>query len=635
MGPKATQSLAETMVKSLSHRGPDDSGIYQDGDTFLGHTRLSIIDLKTGQQPMCNEDRSIWIVFNGEVYNFRKLRKELEKRDHDFHSNSDTEVILHGYEEYGLDFLPQLDGIFAFALWDSNQHQLLLVRDYFGVKPLHYYYDGQTFYFASEIKAILQDPSVPRQVDFQAMHYFMNVRYIPGERTLFQGIRRLLAAHFMIFSKGVIRTDRYYTLKPESNAPRKESDCLEGTRHYLKAAVKKQLTSDVPLGVYLSGGLDSSSIVAFMSELVDKPIQTFCLGFNEPSDELRDAQVIADHFSTNHHQMILSPDPMKSYPEVIWHVEEPKVNILQGYLLSKFASQHVKAVHGGLGGDELFAGYQINRYLYRSQPFHRFVPEFIRKGIMQPLSRLICVLANSSNRLSFDEYRRGAQILLSLGDPERCYLMLRNTWDYDKAAFPNLYGPALKEKKLNLTHSQFDTFFTSNDGHMLDRVLWAEFQTKMIDDFLLNEDRTSMAHGLEIRAPFLDRDLVRFAMGIPLNLKINHKQSKYIFRKAMTGLLPDHAIQKKKWGFTFDPYYQFQKDFKKTAERILTKQRVESRGWFNYKYLTDILKHRPHPRLRWHYFFLWMVLGLEIWCQMFLEGDPIHPELDIEAYYAN
>jgi asparagine synthase (glutamine-hydrolysing) len=636
-GPGADRALVERMNASLAHRGPDGEGFYADDGIVLGHRRLRIIDLVTGDQPMSNEDGTIWAIHNGEIYNFRELRRELEGHGHRFHSTSDTEVLVHLYEQHGVGFLPKLDGMFAFALWDQKRRRLLLARDDCGIKPLHYHFDGHTLRFASEIKAILQDPAVPRQVDFQALHYFLNLRFIPGERTLFAGIRRLPAAHCLVFEGGTVRLERYTELQPESGPRRDEKYYVEGIRHHLRAAVSKQLVSDVPLGVYLSGGLDSSAIVAFMSELVSEPVKTFCVGFNEPTDELQDARVVATHFRTEHHEMTLDADPLRCYPEVIWHAEEPKENILQGYLLAQFARRHVKVVLGGLGGDELFAGYTNNQYIYPSQSLHRLVPSVVARHVFAPLSRLVFAAQNAGGALRFDEYRRGMQLLFALGDPQRYYLILRNAWDYDPGAFANVYGPALREQHLDLTHTEFDAYFTANGGSAtgrgaLDQALWAEFHTKMVNDFLLNEDRTSMAHGLEVRVPFLDRDLVRFAMGIPADLKIKGNQTKYIFRKAMTGVLPEHTLRKKKWGFGFNPYYQFQKDLKTVAERILTRESVAARGWFNYAYLRRILDHPPHPRLRWHYFFLWLALGLEIWARMFLDGNLTQPEMHLDAY---
>jgi len=633
VGPDSKKDIAIKMLQSLSHRGPDGKGIHQENNTIIGQTRLKIIDLITGDQPMPNEDKSIWIVYNGEIYNFQPLRKELEAKGHYFYSTSDTEVILHGYEEYGLDFLPRLDGIFAFALWDTNRQRLLLARDYFGVKPLHYFIDAQTIRFASEIKAIIQDPNVPRRVNYQALHYLLNLRYIPGEHTLFENIYRLLPGHFMLFENGNIQKERYYSLDIKSNSNQKEDYYIDGIRHYLSEAVRKQLISDVPVGVYLSGGLDSSSLVAFMSQHSHEMVRTFTLGFNQPSDELNDARVIVDHFKTKHHETSINPDPLKEYPKVLWHVEEPKENALQGYLLAKETQPFVKVVLGGLGGDELFQGYIIMKYLQPSQSFHPLIPGFLQRHLLQPLSNLIFNIENATGRLELDEYRRGLQMILSIGDIKRYYLILRNVWDWDQGMYENIYGPVLLEEKLEPTYAHYEKYFQPSVGKALAQAQWAEFNTKMVDDFLLNDDRTSMAHGLEVRVPFLDRDLVNFAFSIPVDLKIKGNATKYLYRKAMNGILPQHTLRKKKWGFTFDPYLQFEKDLKLVAERVLTRRRVEERGWFNYNYLRKILDYKPDPRLRWHYFFLWLVLGFEIWGQMYLEGDPSNPSFALESYY--
>jgi asparagine synthase (glutamine-hydrolysing) len=632
VGPGADQAIVQKMIRSIAHRGPDGEGMYQGDEVSLGHCRLSIIDLVTGDQPMSNEDQTVWVVFNGEIYNFLNLRLDLETRGHRFKTRSDTEVLVHGYEEYGTEFLNRLDGIFAFALWDAGKKRLLLVRDYFGVKPLHYHFDGRTFRFASEIKAIVQDPSVPREPDYQSVHYFMNLRYIPGEGTLFKDIRRLLPAHYMVYENGAVSVHRYFNLEKTRNVPVTESECIEGIRHYLREAVRKQKVSDVPLGVYLSGGLDSSSLVAFMAEVSSEPVKTFSMGFNEPTDELEDARVIADRYRTEHHEIRLSPDPLRQFPEVIWHAEEPKENVLQGFLLSRFARQHVKVCLGGLGGDELFAGYDLHRYIYPSKALHSMVPEILSSGFFLPLSRFLFTFQDASGTLALDEYRRGMQMLLSTGDPARYYLILRNVWDYDEKAYRNVYGHVMLEQLLHKTHTRFDRYFASGDENILEQVLWTEFHTKMQEDFLMNEDRTSMANGLEVRVPFLDKDLVQFSMSIPVEMKMKGGQLKYLYRKAVTGILPEHTLMKKKWGFAFNPYYQFQKDLKGVAERVLTKERVEERGLFNYAYLRRIMDHPPHPRLRWHYFFLWLACGVEIWFRMFMEGDVTEPVFELEHY---
>lgn len=631
-GAGVQRQIVERMNNAIAHRGPDGQGIYEDEGICLGHCRLSIIDLLTGNQPMANEDGSIQVVFNGEIYNFMDLRRDLEDRGHRFATRSDTEVLIHGYEEYGLSFLEKLDGIFAYAIWDNKRRRLLLVRDYFGVKPLHYHFDGKTLRFASEIKAIIQDPKVKRRPDYQSLHYFLNLRYIPGEGTLFQGIKRLPAAHYLLFENDRITIERYHHLKPMNHGDQKESSYLEGIRHYLQEAVRKQKISDVPLGVYLSGGLDSSALVAFMSNVTDEPVRTFSMGFNEPTDELDDARVIADRFRTDHHEIRMSPDPLSQFPEVIWHAEEPKENILQGFLLSRFASRHVKVCLGGLGGDELFAGYALHRYIYPLRHLHRYVPSFAVAHLLSPLSRGLFNVQNRSGLMAFDEYRRGLQMLLSVGDPEKYYLILRNMWDNDEGAYRNIYHPRFVWQDLIKTHTLFDGYFSNRSVNALEEVLWADFHTKMQEDFLMNEDRTSMANGLEVRVPFLDRDLVRFAMSIPVDIKMKNGRLKYLFRQAMEEVLPRHTLEKKKWGFSFNPYYQFQKDLKALALRILTRRRVEDRGVFNYDYLRKIMEHAPHPRLRWHYFFLWLAVGLEIWFQMFMDGDISKPVFDLEYY---
>ena len=634
VGPGASGALVERMTAALAHRGPDGQAHHVDGEVCLGHRRLAVIDLVTGDQPMSNEDGTLWVVFNGEIYNHLDLRRELEADGHAFRTRSDTEVLVHGYESWGADLFARLNGIFAFALWDGRARRLILARDFCGVKPLHYYFSQGRLRFASEVKALLQDPTVPRRVDFQALHYFMNLRYIPGVRTLFQDIVRLAPGHFLTFDpdRGSVHTTPYIRQEFGEEPRKSEAHYIEGLRHHLERAVARQLMSDVPLGVYLSGGLDSSSLVAYAGRHLSEPVKTFSLGFNEPTDELEDARVVADRFGTDHHEISLSPDPLAAYPETIWHVEEPKENILQGFLLARFARQRVKVALGGLGGDELFAGYLNNRFIHPSEPFHPLVPPALTRLLFQPLRRLAFRLQNALGRPSWDEYRRGAQMLLSVGDPAMYYLILRNTWDDDPGAFRNLYGSAWKGQNIQPVRDYFDPFFTSRRG-MLRQALITEFKTKMIEDFLMNEDRTSMAHGLEVRVPFLDRDLVRFAFSIPTDLLVKGNQTKYIFFKAMEGVLPPRTLAKKKWGFSFNPYYQFQKDLKTAAERVLTRSRVEDRGWFNYAYLRRIMDHRPHPRLRWHYFFLWLALGLEIWATMFLDNAPASPDLTLESYY--
>ncbi len=625
-------ALVQAMLGCLAHRGPDGTALYADAGIAMGHARLAVIDLVTGDQPQTNEDRTVWLCFNGEIYNYRILRAELETRGHRFKSQSDTETLVHAYEEWGVNYFARLNGIFALALWDTRARRLILARDPFGVKPLHYFWDGATLRFGSEIKALLQDPRIPRRVNYQALHDFLNLRYIPGQATLFENVMRLPPAHYLVLENDAFRIERYFTLDAEPETRGDEAYYVEGIRHYLRQAVKRQLMSDVPLGVYLSGGLDSSALVAYASELLGEPVKTFTLGFAEPTDENADARVIADYFQTDHHELTLHPDPLREFPRVIWHAEEPKENILQGFLLAQFARPFVKVALGGLGGDELFAGYTHNRLFTPFERLHRIVPRFLQQNVLHPLSRALFNAENAANNLAWDEYRRGVQYLCATGDLQRAYALVRNVWDDDAGMWQNVYGETLRAQKLQPAQRAFVEYFRHNGRGALEQVLWAEFHTKMVDDFLMNEDRTSMAHGLEVRVPFLDIDLVRFAFSIPIGLKLRGGETKYIFRRAMQGILPPHALAKPKWGFSFNPYHQFQKDLRRVALRALTRERVEALGWFNYSYLERILKHPPHPRLRWHYFFVWLALGLHIWHDMFIVGAGRAPQLELDAY---
>ena len=632
-GGDPQRQLVREMCDLIAHRGPDDSGIYEDEDIILGHRRLKIIDLsKAASQPMCNEDGTLWIAFNGEIYNYLELRRDLAISGHRFKSVSDTEVILHLYEDQGVECCRRLNGIFAFALWDKPRRRLVLARDRFGVKPMHYHFDGQRLLFASEIKCLLLDSTVKRQVNLQALHYFLNLRYIPTNDTLFQDIYRLPPAHTLIYEGGQIRLQRFWSLDWQVDASADTEYYKEGIRAHLRQAVTRQLVSDVPLGVYLSGGMDSSSIVAFMSKVLDEPAKTFTMGFNEPTDELDDAKVVADRFGTDHHAISLSLDPLRHMPEGIWYTEEPQVNLLQSYLLAQYARQFVTVSLDGLGGDELFAGYINNHYMYPSQPFHRWVPRALTDAVLTPVSTLVFRLQMAMGMMSWEEYRRGVQMLLSVGDRTRYYLILRNVWDYDPANFKRIYGHALCDQAFDPVRRVFEPFFARDGMEFLDQALVAELETKMINDFLLSGDRVSMANSLEVRVPFLDVDLVNFAFSIPTRFKIKRYQTKYIFREAMRGVLPDPIIRKKKWGFSFNPYYQFQKDLKTVAERILTRERVLGASFFNYDFIRQIIEHKPHPRLRWHYFVLWVMVGFQIWHDMFITGDVRQPDFDLESY---
>jgi asparagine synthase (glutamine-hydrolysing) len=623
------------MCNILHHRGPDSDGFFHNDDVVLGHRRLSIIDLTTGDQPIYNEDRSIVTVFNGEIYNFKDFKSELVKKGHKFYTHSDTEILVHCYEEYGLDFLSNLNGIFAFALYDSKNKRLVLVRDHFGIKPLHFWHNGNTFVFASEQKAILLHPEFKRSVNYDALHSQINLRFNQGDETLFKGIFRVPPAHFLVFENGRITTRKYFELQLESEKLNNENEILEGIKHHLKNAIKRQLLSDVPIGVYLSGGMDSSSIVAMMHSLKVKEINTFTLGFNEDTDEFPDAEMIARQFNTNHKTTSLSMEPLDQLPKVIWYAEEPKINLLQGYNMSKFVSRSCKVVLGGLGGDELFVGYDIYRFIHFFNFLLKNTPPKLQNAILDPLGSFLFKIQNSTRSFRFDEYRRGLQMMLSVGNLQKFYLILRNCWDYDQEFYKDIYHPQFDYKGIIPVRDYFSALFNSTKGQdPIDAVAFTEMHSKMINDYLLVDDRMSMANSVELRVPFLDKDLVAFLTNIPGELKIKNVETKYLFRKAMQRILPREIINKKKWGFTINPYMQFKKDLKTVAERVLTPEFVESQGIFNYKYIRKILDYPPDARLRWHYNYIWLLIGFAVWQKMYIASDNFKlRKFELEEYF--
>lgn len=633
---KNNTDIVSQMLDIIQHRGPDGKSIFQHQNFILGHRRLAIIDLHTGAQPIFNEDKTIAVVFNGEIYNFQEIKNKLIQKGHRFYTNTDTEILVHLYEDEGDEFMLQLNGIFAFALLDIKRNRLLLSRDHFGVKPLHYFFRDNLFIFGSEQKSILLHPKVGRSINFNALHSHINLRYTQMNETLFSGIKRLPPAHYLIWENNSINIKRYWQLKPEINFGLQENVAIEKLHFLLKQAVKRQLISDVPIGVYLSGGMDSSTLVQKMHELEVPEINTFTLGFNEPTDEFEDAGRIASYFNTNHRTHSLALNAMNDFPAVIWHAEEPKINLLQGYNLSAFVQNHVKVVLGGVGGDELFAGYDIHKFIYPFNDVFNSLPKFI-KQLLRWKSNFIFKIQNFTNTLRFDEYRRGMQMLLAIGEIERFYLILRNVWDFDNDLYKQIYHKEFYNKILGeqfKVKKEFENFFKiSEKTTALDKVLFTEFHTKMVNDYLLTEDRMSMSHSVEQRVPFLDIDLVNFGFSIPIDLKIKNRQTKYLFRKAMLQKLPQDIITKKKWGFTINPYLQFKKDLKNISEQILTKEFIEAQGIFNHNYLKKIINHPPNKNLRWHYNFLWIVLGIAIWQKMFIEtNDFQNKQINLDNY---
>jgi asparagine synthase (glutamine-hydrolysing) len=611
--------LIRAMTDTLIYRGPDGDGFYVGDGVCLGNRRLAILDVAGGAQPMTNEDGDVIVVFNGLIYNYPELREHLLRHGHTLHTSCDTEVLAHLYEDEGIGFAAKLNGIFAFALFDRRRRKLFIVRDPVGVKPVVYAVRGRQVAFGSEAKAVLASGIVDAELDEASLHLSMNVRYVPGTRTLFRGIRRLSPGHVLeITDRDPPREYAYTSIDWTPDETRTRAEWLDGIRSHYATAVKRQLLSDVPLGVSLSGGIDSSSVVAMVRRAHAGPIKTFTLGFNEPQDELDDARFVAETFETDHHELLLTEPVLPYLAEAIRHTEEPKVNSLQLYLLHRYIGEHVTVALSGLGGDELFAGYDVYGYLQRT---HRIRSGSLGAGVsaLAPALDWAARHASSLGRPQLDLATRKIEWLAASGDPARHYLLLRNAWDFNAGLVRRVYTPEFADRLQMQTRDEFDPYF-GGDTPIESQVLRAEFSTKMVCDFLHNEDTMSMAHSVESRVPLLDLDLVRFAARIPDDVRFGSGM-KGLLKDAMRGVLPDRVLDKKKWGFTFDPVEQYQKDLGPMARELLTPERLRASGIFNPKFVRAVLHAKPHQRLRWHYFLLWQMIGFELWHESFI-GSP-------------
>jgi asparagine synthase (glutamine-hydrolysing) len=611
--------LIAAMTDAVAHRGPDGEGFYVGAGVCLGNRRLAILDVEGGGQPMANEDGSVVVVYNGEIYNYPELRDRVLARGHRLATRCDTELLPHLYEDEGIGFASRLNGIFAFALYDRARGKLFLVRDPLGVKPLVYAARGGRLAFGSEAKAILASGLVDPELDEASLHLTMNLRYVPGERTLFRGVKRLPPGHVLEFKDGRPRLSSYTSIDWTPDESLSEEDWLEGIRAHYQAAVMRQLQSDVPVGVSLSGGIDSSSIVAMLRRGDSGPIKTFTLGFDEPTDELDDARRVARAFETEHHETVLHEPALAYLRDAIRYTEEPKVNSLQLYLLHRFIGEHVKVVLSGLGGDELFAGYDFYGYLARTAR--------LRSGVLGAGARAVSPVldwtarqGSALGRPQLDLFVRRLEWLASADDGARHYLLLKNAWDFNDALLSRVYTPEFLDRLRARSREGFDSFF-DGDRRTEAQAMQAEFSTKMVSDLLHNEDTMSMAHSVESRVPLLDLELVRFAARIPDAIRFQDGL-KGLLKKTLRGVLPDQVLEKKKWGFTFDPVEQYRKDLRSMALDVLTPERLRESGVFNPEFVQKVVQAKPHPRLRWHYFLLWQMIGVELWREIFIETEP-------------
>jgi asparagine synthase (glutamine-hydrolysing) len=625
------------MMRLLTHRGPDDEGYYQNTHMGMGMRRLSIIDLATGHQPITNEAGNVWVVFNGEIYNYRELRSVLEAKGHHFSTRSDTEVLVHGFEEWEEDLPKHLRGMFAFAIYDQRSARelpsgastaglrssipgrLFLARDHFGVKPLYYADVDGTFLFASEIKSILALPGISREIDPEALRSYLSFLYVPEPRTIFKSIHALPPSHSVTIQEGKISIRQYWRFQPSPKYHRSHRDTVDDIRSVFEDSVRSMLVSDVPLGLFLSGGIDSASILAMMCRHVDGPVKTFSIGFGAKArhwDELDAARHVASFFKTDHHEFRLEPDVVGLIPHVVQHFDQPFGNptsvIL--YLLSGEARKHVKVALAGTGGDEMFAGYPryVGMWLFKK---YRCLPAFLRQGAAE-LSRQL-----ARDSMDGRPWPQRIRRFLEGGAMsfEDCYVSFLS--GQENGRMQDMFTPEF-QSSLNGTDSAafLRPYLDGNqDLSELERLMLADLNTYLPYNQLVYGDRMSMAQSLEVRVPFVDQHLIEIAGSIPLQHKIPWGVTKGLFREAMAPFLPREVISAPKKGLNLPIALWLREDLKEWKHSLLSVERLRRRGYFRPEAVKRIIEEHEGGR-RDNSLFIWALLILEIWHQLYVDG---------------
>ena len=613
-GEPVSLRLLKAMTDTMVHRGPDDEGFYATGPVGLGHRRLSIIDLAGGHQPIANEDETVWVVFNGEIYNFGELHDQLVKKGHVFKTRSDTEVIVHLYEEEGEKCFEKLRGMFAIAIWDARTRKLILARDRVGKKPLFYFYDGFRFAFASEMKAILEIPGVPRVIDSEAVSDYFSYLYIPAPKSIFKNIRKVLPGHYLVVSKEGIREREYWDLSFAHSSQLTEQEWCEQLLDTYREAVSIRLMSEVPLGAFLSGGVDSSSVVALMAGLVNKPVTTCSIGFAEQEfDETDYAREIASRFKTDHHEHVVRPDAVGIVEKLACHYDEPFADssAVPTYYVSKAAREHVTVALSGDGGDENFAGYRRYYFDKRENTIRGLLPAAVRNPVFGALAslypkadwapRIFRGKATFQNlaRSPIEGYFRSVSALKT----ELKEQVLQGDLRQELGGYDSL-------DVLRFYYEQADT------KDPLSRIQYVDIKTYLTDDILVKVDRASMANSLEVRAPILDHKVMELAASMPSSLKLQGMNGKYIFKKALEKLLPDSVLYRKKMGFGVPLAQWFRNDlkdlahsviFNRSGDRLLNDSTVK-RVWQEHQ---SGLRDRSTE--------LWTLFMFRLWMQRFMK----------------
>ena len=586
---QADHNQVRRMCDVIRHRGPDDEGIFIDGSVGLGMRRLSIIDLASGHQPIHNEDRTVWVVFNGEIYNYAKLRQELEEQGHHFYTHSDTETLVHLYEQYGEDMVTRLNGMFSFAIWDSVKRRLFIARDRLGEKQLFYAFQRGKLYFGSELKCLLATGELSREIDPHAVDEYFTFLYTPAPRTIYRDIRELPAGHSLVLDGTGLRVKRYWQLEFNVNRRADERYFIDEFRSKFKQSVQSRLVSDVPLGALLSGGVDSSAIVAAMAESGGPAVKTFCIGYGGEGsyyDERHYAQVVARHFGTEHHEFIVEPHVVEDLPSIVRAFDQPFADssAIVNYYVYRETRKHVKVVLSGLGGDEVAAGYE--RHLgMRLRQHYRMIPRFIREQVVE---RVVAALPDSRRGNRLIERAKRFVRTGQLSD-EQAYLHIQSAFNKGQRASLYSEGFAARLKNGTQSHDFIDHFNHAGIDDVVNRALFTDLMTYLPGDLLPLTDRMSMAHSIEARAPFLDPDLVEFMATVPPELKIRGLTKKYILKEAFKGQLPDEVLHRRKQGFTVPLSVWFRNELVPLMRDVLSKKSIESVGFFSWPAVSKLL----------------------------------------------
>ncbi|MFN2531712.1 MAG: asparagine synthase (glutamine-hydrolyzing) [Pyrinomonadaceae bacterium] len=608
--------LLSRMCEAIRHRGPDEDGFYRNGPVALGMRRLAIIDLQGGQQPIHNQDRTAWIVFNGEIYNYLELRQKLEKLGHTFYTNSDTEAIIHAYDRYGPDCVKHLRGMFAFAIWDERTQELLLARDRVGKKPLLYAHVGGHLIFGSEFSALLLHPDVSREILPEALDQYLAFMCVPAPLTAYRAIKKLEPAHTLRWKKGEIKTERYW--QPDFSHKLKISEEEAGERaiEILREAVRVRLMSEVPLGAFLSGGIDSSAVVALMSqESVDR-VKTFSIGFDEQDfSELHHARRVAEHVGAEHHEFIVRPDAMEVLPTLVAHYGEPYADssAVPTYYVARETRQHVTVALNGDGGDETFAGYERYAAMGLAERYRR-LPNFVRESLIKEAARAFPAKETGRSRV------RSVKRFLEAASLPKTERYLRWVSAFDSNAKATLYSDDFKARTSGRNSAEIlePWFARANGAGMLDALLLTDLMTYLPNDLLVKVDIATMAVSLEARSPFLDHHLIEFAASLPERFKLRGLTTKYLLKRVLRQLLPRENLNRRKMGFGVPIGAWLRGQMQPFLRETLLSQKALSRGLFKPQNVATLIeRHTTGAKDSSHQ--LWTLLMLELWFQRFID----------------